>query len=156
MTNKKYVVHLSSGDRKRLRCFATTGDHNAREFLRAWMLLLSDKGETDERIHDVLGVSARTIERTRQAYVDDGLEVALYDMPRSGQPHKLSQSQEAQIMAIACSAAPAGRDHWTVALLREEAISRGIIGKISREPIRLLLKRSGLKPWQKKRGAFQR
>jgi hypothetical protein len=35
-------------------------------------------------------------------------------------------------------------------LLRQEAIKRGIVDEISKEPIRILLKRHNLKPWKKK------
>jgi len=72
-----------------------------------------------------------------------------------GQDKKLSSSQEAQIIAIACSDAPEGRERWTLELLRKEAIKRGIVDNISTEPIRILLKKHNLKPWLKKHGVSQ-
>lgn len=41
------------------------------------------------------------------------------------------------------------RKRWTLELLRKERIMRGIVDNISTEPIRILLKKHGLKPWQK-------
>ena len=156
MVNKKYKVHLTEEDRTFLQQFASTGKRSAREFLRAMALLLSDKGKTDEEIHEILNVSTCTIQRTRQKYTIDGLDTALFELPRPGQPKKLSSSQEAQIIAIACSDAPEGRSHWTLELLREEAVKRDIVNEISTEPIRILLKRHDIKSWKKKDVVYSR
>jgi len=150
MVNKKYKIQFTEKDRTFLQQFVSTGKRSAREFLRAMALLLSDKGKTDEEIHGILNVSTCTIQRTRQKYAPDGLEAALFELPRTGQPKKLTSSQEAQIIAIACSDAPEGRSHWTLELLREEAVKRDIVNEISTEPIRILLKRHDIKPWKKK------
>ena len=150
MVNKEYVVHLTKEDRDLLWKFVSSGKRSAREYRRAMILLLSDKGKTDVEIHEILHVSTRTIERTRQKYVTVDLDTALHELPRPGQPRKLSSAQEQQIIAIACSSAPEGRSHWTLELLREEVINRGIVENISKEPMRILLKRHNLKPWKKK------
>jgi len=149
MVNKKYVVKLTTEDKEYLQNFISKGKRSAREFQRAWILLLADKGKTDREISELLNVSKRTVERIRTRYVNEGLN-AIYDKPRPGQPKKLSSSQEAQIIAIACSDAPEGRERWTLELLRKEAIKRGIVENISAEPIRILLKKHNLKPWLKK------
>jgi transposase len=150
MVNKEYVVHLTEEDRTFLRHLVSSGKRSAREYRRAMILLLSDKGNTDMEIHEILDVSTRTVERTRQKYVLGDLDSALHELPRPGQPKKLSYTQEQQIIAIACSTAPEGRSHWTIELLREEAVNRGVVDDISKEPIRILLKRHNLKPWKKK------
>lgn len=150
MVNKKYVVKLTTEDREFLQHFISGGKRSAREFQRAWILLLADKGKIDVEISELLNVSLRTVERIRTKYVTDGLESAIQDKPRPGQPRKLSSSQEAHIIAIACSDAPEGRERWTLELLREEAIKRSIVDNISTEPIRILLKKHDLKPWKKK------
>ena len=154
MVNKKYVVKLTTEDKEYLQNFISKGKRSAREFQRAWILLLADKGKTDREISELLNVSKRTVERIRTRYVNEGLN-AIYDKPRPGQPKKLSSSQEAQIIAIACSDAPEGRERWTLELLRKEAIKRGIVDNISTEPIRILLKKHNLKPWLKKHGVSQ-
>ena len=150
MVNKKFRVHLTEEERGFLKRFKSTGKCSARKFLRAMILLLSDKGKTDEEISEILGVSTCTAQRTRQKYVTDGLDMALSELPRPGQPRKLTSSQEQQIIAIACSSAPEGRSYWTLELLRKEAINRGIVDEISKEPIRILLKEHNVKPWKKK------
>lgn len=153
MVNKKYVVELTAEDRDYLQNFISKGKRSAREFQRAWILILADKGKTDKEISDLINVSPRTVERTRTKYVTRGLDVAIHDDPRTGQPKKLSDRQEAHVVAIACSDPPEGRDCWTLELLRDEAVRRGVIEDISTEPIRVLLKKHNLKPWQKKLGA---
>lgn len=150
MVNKKYVVDLTEEDQNFLQQFTSTGKRSAREFLRAMILLLSDKGKTDEEISEILNTSTCTVQRTREKYVTGGLDFALHELPRPGQPKRLSSAQEQQIIAIACSTAPEGRSHWTLELLKEETIKRGIIDEISTEPIRILLKEHKLKPWKKK------
>jgi len=136
MVNKKYKIQFTEKDRTFLQQFVSTGKRSAREFLRAMALLLSDKGKTDEEICEILNVSTCTIQRARQKYAIDGLNTALFELPRPGQP--------------ACSDAPEGRSHWTLELLREEAVKRDIVNEISTEPIRILLKRHDIKPWKKK------
>lgn len=150
MVNKKYIVRLTDREYNFLQKFVSSGKHSAREVRRARILLQSDRNKADEEIHDVLDVSTRTIQRTREKYVTDGLDKALYEPPRPGQPKRLSPSQEAQIIAIACSDAPEGRNCWTLELLRNEALKRGIVDTISTGPIRILLKEHKLKPWKKK------
>ncbi len=49
-----------------------------------------------------------------------------------------------------CGPAPEGRARWTIRLAAEQAMKRGIIDKIGREAIRLVLSNHGLKPWRKK------
>ena len=154
MVNKKYVVKLTTEDKEYLQNFVSKGKRSAREFQRAWILLLADKGKTDREISELLNVSRMTVERIRTRYVNEGLD-AIHDKPRPGQPKKLSSSQEAQIIAIACNDAPEGRERWTLELLRKEAIKRGIVDNISTEPIRILLKKHNLKPWLKKHGVSQ-
>ncbi len=150
MVNKKYIVRLTDEEYDFLQKFVSSGKHSAREVLRARVLLLADRRMTDAEISDVLDVSTRTIQRIREKYIGDGLDSALRELPRPGQPKKLSFSQEAQIIALACSNAPEGRSCWTLELLRRETIKRGIVDEISKEPIRILLRRHGIKPWKKK------
>jgi transposase len=150
MVNKKFIVRLTEQEFNFLQKFVSSGKHSSREVRRARILLLSDRGKTDEEIHDALDVSTRTVQRIREKYVSGSLDTALNEPPRPGQPKKLSPRQEAQIIAMACSTAPEGRSHWTLELLREEASKRGIVDNISTKPIRVLLKEHNLKPWKKK------
>ena len=47
--------------------------------------------------------------RTRAAYLEGGLEYALRDVERPGQPKRYRAPEEAQVTALACSSPPPGR-----------------------------------------------
>src|SRR3990167_9454035 len=90
----KYKVTLTTDERNELTLITSQGKHAVRKIKRAQILLLSDsKNETDEMIADQTDVSVSTVHRTRQYFVDYGLDVALHDDPRSGQPRKLDANQ---------------------------------------------------------------
>ena len=48
--------------------------------------------------------------------MEGGLDKALNEDPRPEQKRKLDGRGEAQLIAVACSKAPAGHDHWTLRL----------------------------------------
>jgi hypothetical protein len=87
----------------------------------------------------------RTVERTRKRFAEDGLEAAL-SAPRP-ERRKLVASEEALLIATACSEPPDDRDRWTMRLLsaRMEALTPHDV--VSRELVRRTLKNT-LKPWQ--------
>ena len=93
-------------------------------------------------IMQVLGVGRTAIWRTRVAYLEGGLEYALSDIQRPGQPKRYRAPQEAQVAALACSSPPHGASRWTVALLTQAARRHPQMRQISRESIRRLLKKT--------------
>ncbi len=105
--------------------------------------------DPDEAIgHVVVGTS--TVYRTKQRFVEEGLEPALSELPREGAPRKLDVGDEALLCAVACSAAPEGWGHWTLKLLADEMVRLTVHKKISDETVRRRLSEMQLKPWQKK------
>ena len=56
-----------------------------------------------------VGVGTSTVYRTKQRFVEEVLDRALTEMPRPGAPRKLGATDEALLVAIACSHPPAGR-----------------------------------------------
>jgi putative transposase len=76
------------------------------------------------------------------------LEAALSDDPRPKPPRLLDSAQEAAIVAMVCGPAPEGQARWTTQLIAEEAVRRGVVPKIGRETIRLVLADHDLKPWR--------
>jgi hypothetical protein len=55
-----------------------------------------------------------------------------------------------QLVALACTDPPTGFARWSVRLLTKEAVSKGIVPKVGRERIRLVLREHGIKPWREK------
>ena len=148
----KYKVVLTAAEKDELTLITSQGKHAVRKIKRAQILLLSDsRNETDEIIAEQIDVSVSTVHRTRQYFVDYGLDVALHDAPRSGQPRKLDANQKALMIAMCCTEPPQGRCRWTLSMLSEQLITFTEIDSISPETIRQRLKDNDLKPWQKLR-----
>jgi transposase len=96
------------------------------------------------QIQQVVGVSRMVIWRTQSAYREKGLDYALYDASRPGQPAKYSTDQQAEIVALACSQPPEGAARWTVRLLTIAAQHRPKLDGINRESIRQILKKTSV------------
>ena len=135
-------LHLSAKDRKVIGSYRAKGLHHAREVNRAHILSALDRGVPEADIMAVLGVGRMVIWRTRAAYIEGGAEFALRDAARSGKPPQYGADVEAQISALACSAPPTGAKRWTIVLLEQAAQAQAGIGPISRETVRLLLKKT--------------
>lgn len=137
---------LTRKDREALEAFRTKGSHMAREVNRAHILAALDRKVPESQIIAVLGVGRTAIWRTRAAYLQGGLEFALQDAPRPGKPKLYQTNDEAQVAALACSAAPEGAKRWTVALLTEAARAHPRMAGISRESVRRFLKKTASSP----------
>ena len=110
---------------------------------RALILLKADEGLSDPQIMDAVNVSRPTVERIRKRFVEGGLERALNEDPRPGQRRKLDGRAEAQLIAVACSRAPEGHDHWTLRLLADKLVQLEVVESISYETVRRTLKKTG-------------
>ena len=148
---KRYRVKLSKSERKRLKKFAKTGIAKAREILRARILLQADEGQhrkakKDAEIAEELDVCLRTVAATRERFFEGGVERALHDLPRSGQPPKLSGRDEAKLTAIVCSEPPEGRKRWTIRLLADKLVELKVVDNIAPETVRKALKKTNLSP----------
>jgi transposase len=138
---KRYVVRLEAEERERLRLLTRKGKPSARTVRRAQTLLLADEGRTDEQIAGALHAGLATVARTRQRFVEAGLEAALTERPRPGAAPKLSPKQQAFVVALACTKPPEGRLRWTLQLLANRLVELEVVPAISDESIRRLLKR---------------
>ena len=132
---------LLDDERATLEALLTKGKCAARTQTRARILLKAADGWRDADIMEALNVSAAMVAKTRQRCVEEGMEAALKDRPRPGQKRKLTDRQAAHVIAIACSEAPEGHDHWTLRLLAEQVVELQYAGSCSYETIRQLLKK---------------
>jgi len=149
--NIKYIVELTEEERAYLLELTSKGKGKARMIKRANILLMADRRQNDEeQIAELLSVGSSTIYRTKRDFVEEGLEVALEEGKRLGQPRKLDANREALLVSIACSKPPEGRCQWTLSLLTDELITLTEGEPVSRETVRRRLKDNALKPWQKK------
>src|SRR5258708_2862036 len=141
---KSNQKQLSGDDRRFLQGFRSKGQHSAREVTRAHILLASEARVPVAQIQQVLGVSRMVIWRTQSAYREKGLDYALYDAARPGQPAKYGTDQEAEVVALACSQPPEGQARWTIRSLTIAAGHRPKLQAINRESIRQILKKTSV------------
>ena len=141
---KSNQIQLTSRDRRFLESFRNKGQHSARELNRAHILLALEAQVPPAQIQQVLGVSRMVIWRTQSAYREKGLDYALYDVSRPGQPTKYSTDQQAEVVALACSQPPEGAARWTVRLLTIAARHRPKLEGVNRESIRQMLKKTSV------------
>ena len=137
----KYRVTLTEEEVEMLEALLRKGKSAARKQTRARILLKASAGCKDATIMEALAVSAGMVFKTRQKCVEDGVEAALHDRPRPGSAPKLTDTQCAQVIATACTPAPAGHDHWTLRLLADKVVQLGYADSFSHETVRRLLKK---------------
>jgi hypothetical protein len=74
------------------------------------------------------------------------LERALYDLPRPGAKPKIDGEVEAHLIALTCSDAPEGYDHWTLRLLADRLVAMEVVESISHVAVGDALKKMNLSP----------
>ena len=140
---QKYSVTLADDERRALQQRIHAGTWGVRKVTRVHILLLADEGNADDEIAKALHTSLSIIHRTRQRFVEEGFDEALTERRRSGASVKLTGRDEAFLVALACSAPPAGRTCGTMGLLAERLMELHRVGSIADETIRLRLKKTG-------------
>jgi transposase len=135
-------LNLSEEDRSIVEGIRSKGSHQAREVNRAHVLSCLDRGVPETQIMAVLGIGRTAVWRTRGAYLQGGLDLALFDVERSGRPRQYDTNAEARVTALACSAPPAGRQRWTMMELERAARQEPGLECVSRETVRRMLKKT--------------
>jgi putative transposase len=135
------VIHLSDEDCGYLKEFVKKGEKKARMIARANVLILANEGYDNDTISKLVNVHRQSIWRTKKRYLSEGLQSALEEKPRPGQPRKYTDKHETEIIALACTAPPKGRNQWSLALLAETLRRKKGFKTINRESIRLVLKK---------------
>jgi hypothetical protein len=137
---KKYLVTLTAEERQQLQGLVAAGKASARKLTHARILLKADATPDgpdwpDERIAEALEVGLSTIARTRQRFVEQGLEPALHRKPqdRPSRPRALDGRAEARLIALACSEPPEGRR-------ADKLVELEVTDAVSYETVRRVLK----------------
>lgn len=147
---KKYKVTLTQEERQELDAIITKGRVAARKRIHAQILLQADeadrkKGWIDTDIAEAYHVSARTVERVRQRFVEGGLQTALQPRaPQENRSRKFDGKKEAQLITLACGSAPEGYARWTLQLLADKMVELKYMESISDEGVRNVLKKTNL------------
>ncbi len=143
---RKYAVKLTPRERADLEALTRKGRARARQIKRALILLGADEGEKDELIAAKVRVHPNTVVRIRHRFAEEGLEKALSERPRPGNPRRLDGRQEAYLIALACSDPPEGRDKWTMRLLAGRLVELDVTDGISHQTVMRTLKRGTSSP----------
>jgi len=149
MPKKKYIVNLTSGERRELERLISSGTAPARKLTRARILLKADEGWTDARISEALDVGTATVERVRKRFVEwGGIKAIERRKPRRQYERKIDGDAEARLIALACSTPPEGRTRWTLQLLADKLVTLEDvdIDSVSYETVRRVLKKTGSSP----------
>jgi transposase len=146
---KKYKVVLTQDEREHLMSLTTSGRLLVREMKRAMILLKADESKdgpawNDETIATAVDVHPMTVQGIRKRYVGRGLEGALKRAPAGHRAAALDGVGEAHLIALTCSAPPAGHDHWTLRLLADQMVKLEHAEAISYETVRTVLKKTNL------------
>jgi len=148
---RKYLVDLKEAEQTMLNELIKSGTQRVRRLNHARLLLKASEGWSDQQISDALDVSIRTIERARQRFVEEGLELALSPRrTRRKYQNLIDGIQEAHLIALACGQPPVGHRRWSLRLLASEMVRMDYIDDVSHETVRHVMQENELKPWLKK------
>ena len=146
---KKHKVTLTPDERQQPQKLIAAGKAAAKKLAHARILLKADAASggpawSDSRIAKAVEVSTDTIARGRERFVGQGLEAALVrkKQDRPSRERVLDGRAEAKLIALACSAAPAGRTDWTMQLLADKLVELKIVDSVSDETVRRTLKKT--------------
>ncbi len=146
---EKCVVRLAEDERAHLRTLIGRGSAPARMLSRARILLKTDQSEggaawSDSAISKAVEVGLSTVVRVRRQYASEGLEATLNrKAPEREYRRKLDGSQEARLIAVACSEPPpTGRKRWTLRMLADRLVALDVVDGISYETVRQTLKQT--------------
>jgi transposase len=141
MRKRSQPIALSAEEQEYLERYVSQGKRSARAIKRAHLLLHRHAGKSPQESAELAAVSLGTVYNVCHRYHAEGVEAALVERPRSGQPRKLNLRHEAELTVLACSQPPDGRARWSVRLLHDKAIELGIVEEIGRDTMRRFLKK---------------
>lgn len=146
MMNKKSKFKLLKSNVVTLQQMLKKEQLKARVATRARVLLYLHQGKGVHEIAELLNIAPSTAHNIRARYNKNGLQAALYDLPRPGQPLKFSGKDRAQITALACTEAPEGHAHWSLTLIADKVVELGYVDSISHTHVGRILKKTKSSP----------
>jgi hypothetical protein len=115
----------------------------------ARILLKANQGEagpgwTDAAIGAALEVNPATVARVRMRYAAAGLDAAISRKPPArSYRRRLDGEQEAQLVALTCSAPPEGHQRWRLRLLADRLVALQVVESVSDETVRQAVQQPG-------------
>jgi len=149
---ERYKVTLTEKEREQLLSITKGGVHTSKKVIHALILLNCDEGKFSDKVKNedvakVLKVGARTIDRLKKKFVEEGYEAALENRPTTRvYDCKADGDVEAHLVALSCSKAPEGFSRWSLRLLADKMVELQYVDGISYETVRKVLKKTNYVP----------
>jgi len=90
-------LNLSEEDRSAIEAIRSKGVHQSREVNHAHVLSCLDRDIPESQIMAVLGIGRTAVWRARAAYLQGGVELAVFDVQRSERPRQYDTNAEAHV-----------------------------------------------------------
>ncbi len=148
----KYEVELSEEQRFALQHLLSRGNAPVRQQAHARILLKIDRNVpgprwTDEQVAEAFEMSRYSVIRIPERFVNQGLDDALNHRHHTQtRARVLDGEQEAHLIALSCSPAPAGKARWTLRLLANRLVELEYVERVSHETVRKVLKKTNSSP----------
>ena len=122
-------------------------DEKQRAIAQATFELVAQRGLSGLTLADIAraaGVSVPSVERTRCALAEHGLQVAVHGWPaHCKEPRgKLDGWAEAHLVVASCSPPPQGAARWTLKLLGDHLVRLNLVESISGQTVGRALKKT--------------
>lgn len=153
MSVKKHIIALSESERQELEKVSRSTRRSVREKTRARILLLCDANVpraqegsySDRAVAARLGCPENSVSQVRRRACQRGVLPTLKRAPQSQRKaRKLDGRGEATLVALTCSAPPAGAARWSLRLLRDRLIEMEVVESIALDTVRTTLKKTNL------------
>lgn len=140
-------VTLTPPQREELSRRVRAVTSSQRDALRARILLACEQGGSAENVAERIHVHPSTVERWRARFLRRGLP-GLEDLPRSGHKPTFGSLVRLEVVALACEPVVSrnGRTRRALEDVRREAVSRKIVGSISKSTVQRILADVDLRP----------
>jgi transposase len=142
MIRRVQPLTLSEGEAAEFQEMLEKGVHSVGSLKRAQVLVSLHQGKIPKQVVEQVGVSLATVYHITQRYQQEGLDSALREKPRRGQPSKFDKALEAQLTALACSPVRDGHCRWTLPLLADKVVELRWIDSISHPAVGEQLKKT--------------
>jgi transposase len=144
----KYVVELTSEERKELSELVSKGKAAVRKITHARVLLQADESQNgpawmDNQVSEAFGIHTNTIHGIRRRFVEHGLQAALERKKQDSPSRKriVDGEVEAHLIALRCGDSPEGKKQWNLRLLADKLVELEVVSTISHETVRQALKK---------------
>lgn len=149
MAKRKALIHLTEQEIDELEELIHNPETPQRTAMRAKILLMSDDSCKEQlplrQLAEKLGTSDTTVQTVRTEYQKLGFRGSLFPKDRiiSMTSRRINETVRKRIVEMAGEEPPDGRKRWTIRLLRDEVIKRGLLEHISLETLMRILNEAG-------------